>query len=310
MRIVVTGGAGFLGSHLCDLLLAQGHDVLAADNLLTGQRRNLEQALRSPRFRLVEHDLTQPLRVEGEVHRVYHLASPASPPDYLKHPLETLRVGSLGSDHALALAHAKGARILVSSTSEVYGDPEVSPQREDYWGHVNPVGERSVYDEAKRYMEALTMAWHRSRGVDTRIARIFNTYGPRMRLDDGRAVPNFIGALLRGEALTVHGTGQQTRSFCHVEDLVRGLEALMERGDAQPCNLGNPQEITVLELAQRLARIAGAELRVQHAAPMPDDPRRRCPDIGRAKSLLAWEPRVGLDDGLSRTWTWFRERGA
>ncbi|MCA1813008.1 MAG: GDP-mannose 4,6-dehydratase, partial [Halobacteriales archaeon] len=228
----------------------------------------------------------------------------------LKLPLETLRVGSLGSDHALQLAHAKGARILVSSTSEVYGDPEVSPQREDYWGHVNPVGPRSVYDEAKRYMEALTMAWHRARGVDTRIARIFNTYGPRMRLDDGRAVPSFIGQLVRDEPLTVHGTGQQTRSFCFVDDLVRGLELLMERGDALPCNLGNPQEITVLELGQRLARIAGKELRVKHTAPMPDDPKRRCPDIGRAKSLLGWEPRVGLDDGLQRTWRWFQEHGA
>jgi dTDP-glucose 4,6-dehydratase len=308
VRVLVAGGAGFLGSHLCDRLLREGHDVTAADNLLTGAARNLEDAQRSPRFEFLQHDLTQGAWVHGELDRVYHLASPASPPDYLRHPLETLRVGSAGTEHLLQLAHAKRARVLVASTSEVYGDPEVSPQPESYWGRVNPVGPRSVYDEAKRYMEALTMAWHRAKGLETRIARIFNTYGPRMRLDDGRVVPSFIGQLLRGEPLTVHGSGQQTRSFCHVDDLVEGLLLLMERGDSAPCNLGNPHEVTVLELGQRLARIAGCELRTVHTDPMPDDPRRRCPDIARAKSLLGWEPRVPLDEGLQRTWAWFRGR--
>jgi len=310
MRCVVTGAAGVLGSHLCDLLLAQGHEVLALDNLATGRERNLAAAQASPWFRLERRDLTEPFNVEGDVHRVYHLASPASPPDYLRLPLETLRVGSRGTEHALGLALRKRARFLLASTSEVYGDPEVFPQPESYWGRVNPVGMRSVYDEAKRYGEAVTMATHRAKGLDTRIVRIFNTYGPRMRLDDGRAVPNFIGQLLRGEPLTIHGTGLQTRSFCYVDDTVAGIEALMERGDAQPCNIGNPHEVTILELGERLSKIAGAELRVVHTAPMPDDPKRRCPDIRRAKSLLGWEPQVATDDGLRRTWAWFREHGA
>jgi dTDP-glucose 4,6-dehydratase len=310
VRVLVTGAAGFLGSHLCDRLLREGHEVVGLDNLLTGRARNLDQARVSPRFRFEERDVTRPFDVEGPLDRVYHLASPASPPDYFRLPLETLRVGSLGTEHALGVAQAKGARFLLTSTSEVYGDPLVTPQPESYWGNVNPIGPRSVYDEAKRYAEALTMAWHRAKGVDTRIARIFNTYGPRMRLDDGRVVPNFIGQLLRGQPLTVHGTGQQTRSFCHADDLVEGLALLMERGDAMPCNLGNPREISVLEFGELLSKIAGAPLRVEHTAPQPDDPRRRCPDIAKARRLLGWEPRVPLEEGLARTWAWFRERGA
>ncbi len=306
MRAVITGGAGFLGSHLCDHLLAHGWDVLCVDNLVTGDARNVAHLQGHPRFAFLHHDITRPLELDGPVDYVLHLASPASPADYLKLPIETLEAGALGTRNALLLARDHGARFLLASTSECYGDPEVTPQPETYWGHVNPIGPRSAYDEAKRFAEALTMAFHRVHGLDTRIARIFNTYGPRMRLNDGRVLPNFIHQALTGQPLTVYGDGQQTRSFCYVADLIEGLWRLMQADEHLPVNLGNPQEVTILEFARLVRELAGVEVPIVHR-PLPvDDPRRRCPDISKARRLLGWEPRVPLEEGLKRTLAFYR----
>ncbi len=306
MRAVVTGGAGFLGSHLCDLLIERGWDVVCFDNLVTGSEENVTHLSGHARFRMVLHDVTRPMAVDGSVDAVFHLASPASPVDYLRLPIETLEVGSLGTRNTLELAQAKGARYLLASTSECYGDPEVSPQPESYWGHVNPIGPRSVYDEAKRFSEALTMAYHRARAVDTRIVRIFNTYGPRMRLNDGRVLPNFVYQALRGEPLSVYGDGKQTRSFCYVSDLIDGIYRLWERGRHEPVNIGNPREMTILEFAEMVLRYTGSKAGIAFE-PLPvDDPKRRCPDITRARELLGWEPKVSLEEGLPPTVEFFR----
>ena len=306
MRVLVTGAAGFLGSHLCDRLLAQGYRVVGMDNFLTGNSANVAHLRSHPDFQLVLHDVTNFIELEGPLDAVLHFASPASPVDYLEHPIPTLKVGSLGTHKALGLAKAKGARFLLASTSEVYGDPHVHPQPESYWGNVNPVGPRGVYDEAKRFAEALTMAYHRYHGLDTRIVRIFNTYGPRMRPHDGRVVSNFIVQALHGEPLTVYGDGSQTRSFCYVDDLVTGIVLLFERGDADPTNLGNPHEFTVRELAALVLKLTGSRSEIVER-PLPvDDPRVRQPDIGRVRETLGWEPKVGLEEGLRRTIDYFR----
>jgi len=306
MRAVVTGGAGFLGSHLCDRFLVEGWEVLALDNLITGTEANLQHLKSNPKFRFERADVSDPLKVDGEVGYVLHFASPASPPDYLKHPIATLKVGSVGTQNALELALAKKAKFFMASTSECYGDPDVSPQHEEYWGHVNPVGPRSVYDEAKRFSEALTMAYHRHYGVDTHIVRIFNTYGPRMRPHDGRVVSNFIVQALRGEPLTLYGDGAQTRSFCYVDDLVTGILALFERGDSDPVNIGNPNEFSVAELAQIVLRMTGSKSPIIRQPLPTDDPKVRKPDITRARTLLGWEPRVQLEEGLARTISYFQ----
>ncbi len=296
---VVTGGAGFLGSHLCDFLLAKGDRVVCIDNLDTGTLRNVEH-IRSDGFVFVNHDLTEPLFLEEPVDVVYHLASPASPIDYQRLPLHTLKVGSYGTHHMLGVAKFKRARFLLASTSEVYGDPQVHPQPETYWGHVNPIGPRGVYDEAKRYAEALTMAYHRQQGVDTCIVRIFNTYGPRMRPHDGRAIPTFVRQALEGQPLTVFGDGSQTRSFCYVDDLVRGLHLLATSGEHLPVNLGNPEEMTLLELAETVIRVSGSSSEIVYEALPHDDPQVRQPDITRARQILGWEPEIGLEEGLQR----------
>jgi dTDP-glucose 4,6-dehydratase len=296
---VVTGGAGFLGSHLCDYLVNQGFRVICVDNLDTGSLQNVEH-LRGDSFLFVNHDLTQHLELDEPVDFVYHLASPASPIDYARLPLQTLKVGSYGTHNALGLAKFKRARFLLASTSEVYGDPQVHPQPETYWGNVNPIGPRGVYDEAKRYAEAMTMAYHRQQGVDTCIARIFNTYGSRMRPNDGRAVPTFVRQALEGKPLTVFGDGTQTRSFCYVDDLIRGLVALGESGEHLPVNVGNPNEFTLNELAERVVRITGSKSDIVHEALPVDDPQVRQPDITRARQLLGWEPEVELEEGLRR----------
>jgi dTDP-glucose 4,6-dehydratase len=297
---VVTGGAGFLGSHLCEALLARGHRVVCVDNLETGSLANIEH-LRGDAFVFQPHDLTDHVSVGEPVDFVYHLASPASPIDYLRLPLQTLKVGSYGTHNALGLAKVKRARFLLASTSEVYGDPQVHPQPETYWGHVNPIGPRGVYDEAKRYAEALTMAYHRQQGVDTSIVRIFNTYGPRMRPHDGRAIPTFIRQALEEKPLTVFGSGSQTRSFCFVDDLVRGLILLAESGEHLPVNIGNPKEMTLLELAEAVLRTTGSASPIVFEALPVDDPQVRQPDITRARQILGWEPEIELDDGLRRT---------
>jgi dTDP-glucose 4,6-dehydratase len=296
---VVTGGAGFLGSHLCDALVRDGSRVLCVDNLETGSLQNVEH-LRGDQFTFVNHDITRHLEVEGPVDVIYHLASPASPIDYLRLPLQTLKVGSHGTHNALGLAKWKRARFLLASTSEVYGDPLIHPQPETYWGNVNPIGPRGVYDEAKRYAEALTMAYHRQQGVDTCIVRIFNTYGPRMRPHDGRAVPTFVRQALANEPLTVFGDGSQTRSFCYVDDLIRGLIALSQSGEHLPVNIGNPAEYTLLELAQKVVEVTGTKSEIVFEALPVDDPKVRQPDITRAQQLLGWEPQVGLEEGLRR----------
>src|SRR5262245_16562606 len=309
MRIVVTGGAGFLGSHLVERLLADGHEVTAMDNLLTGSVDNLQAVWTHPRFRFVEHDVTRPITVDGPLDFILHFASPASPVDYLNHPIHTLKVGALGTYNALGLAKAKGAGLLLASTSEVYGDPLEHPQAESYWGNVNPIGPRGVYDEAKRYAEAITMAYHRVHGLQTRIVRIFNTYGPRMRLKDGRVVPNFIDQALHGEPLTIFGDGSQTRSFCYVDDLVEGIVRLMHSSHALPVNIGNPVELSVLEFAHEILRITGSRSSMVWR-PLPEnDPKVRRPDIGLARKLLAWEPVVSLEDGLKKTIDYFRRKG-
>jgi dTDP-glucose 4,6-dehydratase len=296
---VVTGGAGFLGSHLCEALLGDGHRVLCVDNLDTGSLQNIEH-IRDADFVFLNHDLTQHLEIDEPVDVVYHLASPASPIDYLRLPLHTLKVGSYGTHNALGLAKFKRARFLLASTSEVYGDPQVHPQPEGYWGNVNPIGPRGVYDEAKRYAEAMTMAYHRQQGVDTCIARIFNTYGPRMRPHDGRAIPTFVRQALEGKPLTVFGDGSQTRSFCYVDDLVRGLMLLAASGEHLPVNLGNPAEMTLLELAQTVVRVTGSSSEIVFEALPVDDPQVRQPDITRARQCLGWQPTVGLEEGLGR----------
>ncbi len=297
---VVTGGAGFLGSHLCEALLSRGHRVICVDNLETGSLANIEH-LADAAFVFKPHDLTQHVEIDEPVDFVYHLASPASPIDYLRLPLQTLKVGSYGTHNALGLAKVKRARFLLASTSEVYGDPQVHPQPETYWGHVNPIGPRGVYDEAKRYAEALTMAYHRQQGVNTAIVRIFNTFGPRMRPHDGRAIPTFIRQALEEKPLTVFGSGSQTRSFCFVDDLVRGLILLVESGEHLPVNIGNPTEMTLLELAEAVVRATGSSSPIVFEALPVDDPQVRQPDITRAQQLLGWAPEVGLDDGLRRT---------
>jgi dTDP-glucose 4,6-dehydratase len=306
MRVLITGGAGFLGSHLCERFLDEGHQVIAMDNLITGSVRNIAHLAGHERFRFIKHDVTEYIYVNEPLEAVLHFASPASPIDYLQLPIQTLKVGALGTHKALGLARAKGARFLLASTSEVYGDPLAHPQSEDYWGNVNPIGPRGVYDEAKRFAEALTMAYHRSHGLDTRIARIFNTYGPRMRLDDGRVVPNFIGQALRGEPMTVHGDGSQTRSFCFCSDLIEGVYRLLGSDYTQPLNLGNPNEMTILELAHLINGLTGNHAGVVYKPLPPDDPKVRQPDIRRAQEILDWQPEVSLQDGLEQTIEWFR----
>ena len=308
MRVLITGAAGFIGSHLTDFLLARGADVIGMDNFITGSPDNLRHLTDHPRFTFVSHNVTEFIRVDGPLDWVLHLASPASPRDYLELPIQTLKVGSLGTYRALGLALAKRARFLLASTSEVYGDPLVHPQREDYWGNVNPIGPRGVYDEAKRFAEALTMAYHRAHGLDTRIVRIFNTYGPRMRLDDGRAIPAFISQALTGQPLTVFGDGSQTRSFQYINDLIDGIWRLMQVPVHEPVNVGNPQEMTLLELAKRILRLTGSQSGIVFRPLPEDDPKVRQPDITRARRLLGWEPRVDTDEGLRLTIEWFRQR--
>ena len=307
MRAVVTGGAGFLGSHLCDKLLAEGWQVLALDNFITGAKENLSHLAKNKRFKFQKADVIKPLKVTGKVEYVLHFASPASPPDYLKHPLETMMVGSTGTKNALDLALNKKAKFLISSTSECYGDPEVSPQHEEYWGYVNPVGPRAVYDEAKRFSEAMTMAYHRYHKVDTHIVRIFNTYGPRMRLNDGRALPNFVYQALSNKPMTVYGDGQQTRSFCYVDDLIEGIYRLMMSKEHLPTNVGNPQEMTILEFAEHIRKHFQNPPPIVFEPLPQDDPKRRCPDISKAKRLLNWEPKVELEEGLEKTLAYFKE---
>jgi dTDP-glucose 4,6-dehydratase len=308
MRVLVTGAAGFLGSHLVDRLLDAGHDVVGMDNLITGTAVNLAHLEGNPRFKFIHHNVSQYIALHGALDAVLHFASPASPVDYLELPIQTLKVGALGTHNALGLALAKGARFMLASTSEVYGDPLVHPQTESYWGHVNPVGPRGVYDEAKRFAEALTMAYHRTHRLDTRIVRIFNTYGPRMRPNDGRVVSNLIVQALRGEPLTLYGDGSQTRSFCYVDDLTAGILLLFERGGADPVNIGNPGEFTVRQLAELVLGLTGSRSTIVFR-PLPvDDPRQRCPDIALARTQLGWEPKVPLEEGLTRTVEHFRER--
>jgi len=297
---LVTGGAGFLGSHLCDELLRRGHRVICVDNFETGSLANIEH-IRVPEFKHVHHDIIQPFFVDEPIDFVYHFASPASPIDYLRLPLHTLKVGSYGTHHTLGLAKQHRARFLIASTSEVYGDPKVHPQPESYWGHVNPIGPRGVYDEAKRYAEALTMAYHRQQGVDTSIVRIFNTYGPKMRPNDGRAIPNFLSQALADKPLTVYGDGSQTRSFCYVDDLIRGLVLLAESGEHLPVNIGNPGEYTILQLAEAVLAATGSPSQILYEALPVDDPQVRQPDITRARQILGWQPEIELDEGLRRT---------
>ena len=307
-RILVTGGAGFIGSHLCDALLDRGHEVVAMDSLITGSVDNIAHLIGAPGFLFVKHDVTEFVHVPGPVDAILHFASPASPIDYLKYPIQTLKVGALVTHKTLGLAREKGSRFLLASTSEVYGDPLEHPQRENYWGNVNPVGPRGVYDEAKRFAEAMVMAYHRFHGVETRIVRIFNTYGPRMRLDDGRALPTFMGQTLRGEPLTVFGDGSQTRSFCFVEDLVRGILALLDSDETDPVNIGNPSEMTILQFARKILDLTGAESELVFRDLPEDDPKIRQPDISRARAILGWEPAVDLDEGLARTLSYFKEQ--
>ncbi len=305
MKTIVTGGAGFLGSHLCDLLLGKGHEVICIDNLVTGNTRNIEH-IKSDRFTYLKHDITKPIYFGDKIDYIFHLASPASPIDYLELPIQTLKVGALGTYNLLGLAKEKGARFFLASTSEVYGDPLVNPQTEEYWGNVNPIGPRGVYDEAKRYAEAITMAYHRYHKLDTRIVRIFNTYGPRMRINDGRVVPNFIGQALRGEDITVYGDGLQTRSFCYVSDEVEGIYRLMMSDYSLPVNIGNPEEHTILEFARIILKMIGGRSKIVFKDLPVDDPKQRRPDIGKAKELLGWEPKVGLETGLRETTEYFR----
>jgi dTDP-glucose 4,6-dehydratase len=310
MRVLITGGAGFLGSHLCDRFLAEGHTVIAMDNLITGTTDNIDHLAGHERFLFVKHDVTNYIYVEGPLDAVLHFASPASPIDYLTYPIQTLKVGALGTHKALGLAKTKGARFMLASTSEVYGDPKIHPQDETYWGNVDPIGPRGVYDEAKRFAEAMSMAYQRYHGLDTRIARIFNTYGPRMRLDDGRVVPNFIGQALRGEPLTIYGDGKQTRSFCYVEDEIDGLYRLLMSDEKNPVNIGNPHEISIIEFADLINELTGNEagsVYMEHMR-IEGDPQTRRPNITKARELLGWEPTIDIRDGLKRTIEHFRQR--
>jgi len=310
MRAVVTGGAGFLGSHLCDYLLGRGWDVLAVDNMITGTEANVRHLKDNPHFRLMQHDVTKFIDIPGAVDYVLHFASPASPVDYLKLPIQTMKVGSLGTHNTLGLALAKKAKYFIASTSECYGDPSISPQPESYWGNVNTIGPRGVYDEAKRFSEALTMAYHRAKGLDTHIVRIFNTYGPRMRLNDGRALPNFVHQALMGQPITVYGNGKQTRSFCYVSDLIEGIYRLMMSNEHEPTNIGNPHEITILEFAERIRTLLDAKAPIIFEPLPQDDPKQRCPDISKARRILGWEPKVNLEEGLKLTLDSFKKQFA
>lgn len=305
-KVLITGAAGFLGSHLCDRFIKEGYYVIGMDNLITGDMKNIEHLMPLQNFEFYHHDVSKYIHIPGELDYILHFASPASPIDYLKIPIQTLKVGSLGTHNCLGLAKAKGARIIVASTSEVYGDPLVHPQNEDYWGHVNPVGPRGVYDEAKRFQEAITMAYHTFHGVETRIVRIFNTYGPKMRLNDGRVLPAFIGQALRGEDLTMFGDGSQTRSFCYVDDLVEGIYRLLMSDYAQPMNIGNPNEITIREFGEEIIKLTGTSQKLI-SKPLPqDDPKQRRPDITRARNILGWEPKVSRAEGLKLTYDYFK----
>jgi dTDP-glucose 4,6-dehydratase len=312
MRVLITGAAGFLGSHLSDRFISEGHQVVGMDNLITGNMDNIAHLIGHDRFEFIKHDVSNYIYIAGPVDAVLHFASPASPNDYLEYPIPTLKVGSLGTHNTLGLAKAKNARYLLASTSEVYGDPQVNPQPETYWGHVNPIGPRGVYDEAKRFAEAMTMAYHRYHGLETRIVRIFNTYGPRMRLNDGRVVPNFIRQALLGEPLTVYGDGTQTRAFQYYTDLVEGIYRLLSSDEALPVNIGNPNEMTILQFAQAVVEIAGSSSTIEFIQPederVKDDPKQRRPDITKARELLGWEPRIDLADGLARTIAFFRDK--
>jgi dTDP-glucose 4,6-dehydratase len=305
-RILITGGAGFLGSHLCDRFIKEGYHVIAMDNLITGDLRNIEHLFKLENFEFYHHDVSKFIHVPGDLDYILHFASPASPIDYLKIPIQTLKVGSLGIHNCLGLARVKKARVLIASTSEVYGDPLVHPQTEEYWGHVNPVGPRGVYDEAKRFQEAMTMAYHTYHGLETRIIRIFNTYGPRMRLNDGRVLPAFIGQALRGEDITIFGDGSQTRSFCYVADLVEGIFRLLHSDYAQPVNVGNPSEITIKDFAEEIIKLTGTNQKVVHLDLPKDDPKQRQPDITKARAILGWEPKVDRAEGLKITYDYFR----
>ena len=307
-RVLVTGGAGFLGSHLCDRFIAEGYHVIAMDNLITGNLENIEHLFKLEQFEFYHHDVSKFVHVPGKLDYILHFASPASPIDYLKIPIQTLKVGSLGTHNLLGLAKAKKARMLIASTSEVYGDPLVHPQTEDYWGNVNPVGPRGCYDEAKRFQEAMTMAYHMHHGLETRIVRIFNTYGPRMRLDDGRVLPAFLSQALRGEPLSIFGDGSQTRSFCYVDDLVEGIYRLLLSDYPMPVNIGNPSEITIKEFAEEICRLTGVELKVEYQPLPTDDPQKRQPDISKAKEVLGWEPQIDRAEGLRRTLEYFKEK--
>ncbi len=306
-RTLVTGGAGFLGSHICEFLLNKGHEVIAMDNLSTGTVANIEQ-LQGGHFQFVKHDVTEYIYIAGDIDYIFHFASPASPKDYLEMPIQTLKVGAMGTHKALGLAKEKGATFLLASTSEVYGDPQEHPQTEEYWGHVNPVGPRGVYDEAKRYAEAITMAYHRFHGVDTKIVRIFNTYGPRMRPKDGRAIPAFVPQALKNEPITIFGDGSQTRSFCFVDDLIRGIYSLLMSEQHAPINIGNPNEMTIKTLAETIVKLIGSKSKISYNPLPEDDPKIRQPNIEKAKSILGWEPQITLEKGLSQTIDWFRQQ--
>ena len=305
-RVLITGGAGFLGSHLCDKFIGNGYDVICMDNLITGSPDNIAHLMGNARFRFIHHDVTEYMYVDGDLDAILHFASPASPLDYLRYPIQTLKVGSLGTHKALGLAKAKKARFLIASTSEVYGDPLVHPQQEEYWGNVNPVGSRGVYDEAKRFSEAITMAYHRYHGLDTRIVRIFNTYGPKMRIEDGRAIPAFMSQALLGEPITVFGDGSQTRSICYVDDLVEGIFRLLLSGENNPVNIGNPDEISMLDLAKEIIEISGSSSEIIFTSLPEDDPKVRQPDITKAKHILGWEPKIQRREGLLKTLEYFR----
>jgi dTDP-glucose 4,6-dehydratase len=308
LRTVITGGAGFIGSHLSERFLQEGHEVVCVDNLITGSLANVEPLRASARFTFIQHDISKPLEIDGPMDNVLHFASPASPVDYLRHPIQTLKVGSLGTHNTLGLAKAKNARFLMASTSEVYGDPVVHPQKEDYWGNVNPIGVRGCYDEAKRFSEAITMAYHRYHGVNTHIVRIFNTYGPRMRLDDGRVVPNLMAQALRGEPMTVYGDGSQTRSFCYVSDLVEGIYRLLFADFHEPVNCGNPNEVSILDFAKEIQGLLGRPCEIVFQPLPQDDPKVRRPDITRARTLLGWEPKVDRHEGMKRTMEYFKSK--
>ena len=306
-RILITGGAGFLGSHLCDKFIGKGYEVICMDNLITGSTENIAHLIGNDQFRFIHHDVTEYMYIDGELDAILHFASPASPVDYLRYPIQTLKVGSLGTHKALGLAKAKKARFLLASTSEVYGDPLIHPQEESYWGNVNPVGIRGVYDEAKRFAEAMTMAYHRYHGLETRIVRIFNTYGPRMRIEDGRAIPAFMSQALRGESLTVFGDGSQTRSVCYVDDLVEGIYQLLLSDESDPVNIGNPDELSMLDLAKEILEISGSSSQIVYKDLPQDDPKVRQPDITRAQTILKWQPNVQRREGLIKTLEYFKQ---